>query len=115
MEWNSDIIEKLNMVFQEKYNSMFNNREMFDRKNRSALWNKYIKNYECRLVRNDEPGKKNHAVRSQEILSKNLIDLINFKNEEVTKGLIIRNPDRIGQYLLISRDMAERILAIGMI
>lgn len=115
MEWNQDIIQKLNVVFQEKYNSMFNNREMFDRKNRSALWNKYLKNYECKVIRNDEPGKKNHAVRANAILIENLTNLINFKNDLVKDSLIIPNPDRYGQYILISRDMCERILAIGMI
>ncbi len=121
MEWNSEIVEKLNMAFDEKYKAMFGAAVSVytgraiptDRQNRTALWNKYIKNYDCKLIRNDVPGKK--PIRSQEILSKNLIDLINFKNESVTNSVVIRNPDRIGQYILISRDMAERILAIGMI
>lgn len=116
MEWNEDIVEKLSAAFQEKHKQMFD-RTTIDRKNRSALWNKYIKNYECEIIRNDVflPGKQ--MIHRSDIVKweKNLIDLINFKNNLVANSLIIPNPDRYGQYILISRDMAERILAIGMI
>lgn len=115
MEWNPATIEKLHLAFNAKYTEMFGQVSYnTDRKNRSALWNKYIKNYECKIIRNDE-GKKAHAVRGQEIVCKNLIEFINFKNEFVNNALVIRNPDRFGQFLLISRDMAERILVFGMI
>jgi hypothetical protein len=113
MEWNQAIVEKLTSAFSEKYKDMFG-VPTIDRKNRSALWNKYLKNYDCRLIRNDVPGKKG-SVRSQEIVCKNLIALINFKNEEVANALVINNPDRFGQFLLIPKDIAERILVFGMI
>lgn len=117
MEWNDSTVEKLSIAFHDKYKSMFGDvyQQNIDRKNRSALWNKYIKHYDCKVIRNDVPGKKSHAVRAQEVVVGNLIRAINFNNESVTNSLVIRNPDRYGQYILISRDMAERILAIGMI
>lgn len=114
MEWNEDIVEKLSAAFQEKHKQMFD-RTNIDRKNRSALWNKYLKNYDCKVIRNDVPGKNNHNVRHGEILLQNLVKTINFQNNLVANSLIIPNPDRYGQYILISRDMGERILAIGMI
>ena len=114
MIWDESTIEKLSAAFHDKHKQMFD-RTTIDRKNRSALWNKYIKNYECKIIRNDVPGKKTHQVSANPILIKNLIDLINFKNNLVANSLIITNPDRYGQYILISQDMAERILAIGMI
>lgn len=115
MEWNQAIVDKLTFAFSEKYKEMFGDN-LTDRKNRSALWNKYLKNYNCKLIRNDVPGKKGSGtLRSQEIVCKNLIALINFKNEEVANALVIHNPDRFGQFLLIPKDIAERILVFGMI
>ena len=118
MEWNNDIVVKLNGIFYEKYASMFGSDSSpnTDRKNRSAIWNKYLKNYDIKVIRNDVPGQQKHLLKlKNEVVLNNLIDLINFQNEKVVNSLIIRNPDRYGQWILISRDMAERILAIGMI
>lgn len=114
MEWNETTVAKVSSAFQEKHKQMFDCTNV-DRKNRSALWNKYIKNYECKVIRNDVPGKNNQNLRSGEVVFQNLVKTINFQNNLVANSLIIPNPDRYGQYILISRDMAERILAIGMI
>jgi len=116
MEWNESTIEKLNIAFDDKFKEMFGGpyAHKFDRKNRSALWNKYLKNYDCKVIRNDVPGKKTHALRANEILLSNIFNLINFQNEVLANGLIIHNPDRFGQYILIPRDIAERILVLGM-
>lgn len=117
MNWDDSAIEKLSAVFQEKYAQMFAPPNNTDRKNRSAVWNKYVKNYDIKIVRNDVPGKSkaSQVPRPSDIIIRNLIDFVNFKNESVANSLIIRNPDRYGQYILIPRDMAERILVIGMI
>jgi hypothetical protein len=123
MEWNEDIVAKLNGLFEDKYKEKFVNFSWtansstqnypIDRKNRSALWNKYLKNYDCKVIRNDIPGKKTN-LRANEVLLSNIFNLINFQNELIANGLIIRNPDRFGQYILIPRDIAERILVLGM-
>lgn len=118
MEWTSAHLDKLESLFKEKYREMFSvdsSKTSWDRKNRSAVWNKYLKNYDAKLIRNDVPGKKTAALRSNEIVIKNLIDLINFKNDVVTNGVVLSNPDRYGQYLCLPRDIAERILVFGMI
>jgi hypothetical protein len=115
MEWNTSAIEKLSVLFLEKYRSMFSDMAQ-DRQNRSAIWNKYLKNYSIKVVRNDIPGKaKAKAVlRSNDIVLKNLIEIINGNNDCVSSAVIIANPDRYGQFLLVSRDIAERVLVLGM-
>jgi hypothetical protein len=113
MIWDESTIEKLSAAFQEKHKQMFD-RTSIDRKNRSALWNKYIKNYECKIIRNDVPGKS-QVLRNSDIVIKNMVNLVNFRNDWLANSLVIPNPDRYGQWIIVSRDMAERILAIGMI
>ncbi len=48
-------------------------------------------------------------------LFNNLLNLINYNNEMVADSVIIDNPDRLGQYILLKREMAEKILLLGMI
>jgi hypothetical protein len=45
----------------------------------------------------------------------NLIDMVNFRNGDISDALVIDNPDRPGQYILVQRDMAERIFVLGML
>jgi hypothetical protein len=118
MTWDQPTIHKLTSLFSEKHEQMFGSLKIGgDRKNRSAIWNKYIKHYDIKIVRNDVPGKSqvSNISRASEIVLSNLIEFVNLKNDSVANSLIIRNPDRYGQWLLIPRDMAERILVIGMI
>jgi len=88
-----------------------------DRKNLSSHWNLYLKRYEARVLRfGDRKPKEPHSPYvSLSRQFNGIIDLVNFKNDEVSNGLVISNPDRHGQHILISRDMAERILVFGMI
>lgn len=115
MNWDQNAVDKLTEAFQDKYKQMFPVDKFVDRKNRSAIWNKYLKNYDCKVVRNDIPGKNSHSARTSEVLIQNFIKIINFQNESVANSIVIRNPDRFGQYIIVSQDMGERILVIGMI
>lgn len=113
MEWTQDILKRLHGAFVEKYLSM-NSQHRTDRANMSAIWNKYLKGYDIRVVRNDNGGSKSKRMFSTNYALQNLIQTINFKNSCVADALIIDNPDRPGQYLLVPREKAELILVLGM-
>jgi hypothetical protein len=113
MEWDKEAIQKLDMLFTERWQSMRDEKRT-DRKNLSSHLNRYLKQYEVRVLRFGE-RKPNDPYLSASQRLQGFIDLINFKNDEVANGLVIDNPDRPGQHILISRDMAERILVFGMI
>jgi len=132
MEWTQEVVDKLNSVFREKYRSMSIEKRT-DRANMSAIWNKHLVLYEAVVLR-DKPDKSEDIAktiithRGCEQLAKtiithrgceqtldSLIEIINFQNENVAGRLAVRNPDRAGQWILISRDIAERILVFGML
>ena len=113
MEWNQDTISRVRAAFLDKYMSM-KQEDRTDRANMSAIWNKYLKGYDIRVVRNhSRQGKMGSNFGAQYVLE-NLIYFINFKNGDVADALIIENPDRLGQYMLVPRDKAEMILVLGM-
>lgn len=114
MQWNEATIEKLNILFTERWQSMRDEKKT-DRKNLSCHWNRYLKQYEVRVLRFGErkPNEFPHLSASERVMG--FINLINFKNDEVANGLVIKNPDRLDQHILIQRDVAERILVFGMI
>jgi hypothetical protein len=116
MEWDKEAIQKLDMLFTERWQSMRDEKRT-DRKNLSCHWNRYLKQYEVRVLRFGErkPNEPRSPYLSASQRLQGFISLINFKNDEVANGLVIDNPDRPGQHILISRDMAERILVFGMI
>jgi hypothetical protein len=111
MEWTQEVVDKLNSVFREKYRSMSIEKKT-DRANMSAIWNRYLSLYEAVVLR-DQTGKCD-ALTSVRTLS-SLIDFINLQNENVAGRVAVRNPDRPSQWILISRDIAERVLVFGML
>jgi hypothetical protein len=111
MEWTQEVVDKLNSVFREKYRSMSIEKKT-DRANMSAIWNRYLSLYEAVVLR-DREGKCDASTSVRTLGC--LIDIINLQNENVAGRLAVRNPDRAGQWILISRDIAERILVFGML
>ena len=125
MVWDSTAISKLNELVFARHRK-FVLEQKTDRKNSSALWNKYLKNYDVQLIKGVVKSPKRtiqRALRNTSVkydvslpqMLREIIDLVNYRNEDVSGGLVIPNPDRSGQYILISREIAERILVFGMI
>jgi hypothetical protein len=125
MVWDSTAISKLNELVFARHRK-FVLEQKTDRKNASALWNKYLKSYDVQLIKGVVKSPKRtiqRALRNTSVkydvslpqMLREIIDLVNYKNEDVSGGLVIPNPDRSGQYILISREIAERILVFGMI
>ena len=108
MEWTRQEITLLEEAVSKRYQE-FRKEKKTDRKNLSELWNRHILQIGVTGIR---PKKK--SVLSERITVVDLIDVINFRNAEVTDALCIRNPDREGQCLLLSRDIAGKIIMLGM-
>ena len=109
MEWNQETVDRVELLFKKKWNSR-NIEKKTDRANMSAIWNKYLVLYEVVFLRD----KSKDDLNSVRTLA-SLIGFINFQNENVAGRLAVRNPDRAGQWILISRDIAERVLVFGML
>lgn len=111
MHWDKKSIEALQALFSKKYMEM-RRESKTDRRNFSARWNKYLKGYEGEILYNFQSrGTKVHVMFSLA----NLMDLVNYRNEVVSDSLIIKNPDRDGQYIIVPRGMAARIMVLGML
>ena len=112
MEFNKENIRKVHDVFFLKHEEIRRERPT-DRANLSALWNKYLHGLGVNTLDN-RGRKKIHNALSSSYLLNELMDIINYRNEQVSGAIIISNPDRASQYILVSRELAERILVLGM-
>ncbi len=106
MEWSRESIVQLEMIIGMKEKNT-------DRRNFSVIWNKYLTIYGATVLGIHRKDVK-HTVPSVALFN-NLLNLINYNNEMVADSVIIDNPDRLGQYILLKREMAEKILLLGMI
>lgn len=114
MDWDKKKLHDLEILFLRKHMEMRDGRKT-DRRNFSAIWNRYLKNYGVVLLADGSlGGGRSISLRTNTLLS-NLMDLVNYRNEEVSGALIVANPDRPGQYLVVQRDIAERIMVLGML
>jgi hypothetical protein len=112
MEWSRESIVQLEMIIGMKHREMREEKNT-DRRNFSVIWNKYLTIYGATVLGIHRKDVK-HTVPSVALFN-NLLNLINYNNEMVADSVIIDNPDRLGQYILLKREMAEKILLLGMI
>lgn len=111
MEWDKKKVDLVYSGFLWRYASM-KREARTDRRNFSAIWNKYLDGYGVTLL--VPPGDpKNNG--NPHLLLRMLIGVINEQNERVSDAILIGNPDRQNQYLLVPRDVAQKILVLGMI
>jgi len=108
--WDEKTVTQISNLFKIKFHEFLISQKT-DRKNRSALWNKYLEHYECKIVRSPRNDDRNREV----LLLRTFLQMINHDNQVLVDSIVINNPDRPGQYLVIKRDVAERILVLGMI
>lgn len=117
MEWNQTSLNRLYAAFSEKHYQMGVDLRT-DRRNLSEHWNRHIqKNFGVKIVRDLPVQTKNTDVRliiQYRHMLKSLLDLINYENNLIQNCVVIKNPDRHGQYLIVPGDIAERILVFGM-
>ena len=114
MDWDKKRIADLRRLFLKKHLEM-RGKHKTDRRNFSAIWNRYLKNYGIKLLSDGSRGGSSSIATRAGTLLNNLIDLVNYSNEDVSGALLLDNPDRPGQYLIVQRDIAERIMVLGML
>ena len=102
--WDAQSISVLEKTMLDRY-IKFKMERLTDPKNLSVLWNFHLKELGITGVR--PKGKRPLFVND-------IVNLINFRNDEVSGSVCVRNPDRTSQFLLVPRDVAEKILVLGM-
>ena len=112
MEWSTSSIIELKKILYARHREM-KTAHKTDRRNFSAIWNRYLGVYGGVVLGVQRKDVVNNA--SNYALLQNLIGIINNRNELVAGALMIENPDRLGQFILMPRDSAEKILVLGMI
>lgn len=110
MDWNSETIARLGEAVAARWVRFCTERNT-DRRNLSELWTNHLLLLDIVVVR--PPARKKRTAHSELILSR-LVEIINNSNKRVSDALCIHNPDRPGQFLLVPRELAAKILAIGM-
>ena len=110
MEWDTFSIIELKKVLYAKHREMRDSHKT-DRRNFSAIWNRYLGVYGAVVLGIRKKDVVNNA--SSHALLRNLIGIINDRNDLVAGALMIENPDRLGQFILIPRESAEKILVLG--
>lgn len=119
MEWNRTSLDRLYLIFAEKHYKMGVDL-LTDRRNLSEHWNRHLeKNFGIQIIRGLDLKAKDKFKDGQLILQyrhllNSLLDLINYENNLVQNRVVIKNPDRHGQFLIVPNDIAERILVFGM-
>ena len=113
MEWGQKSVENLGDIFTKKYLQMRGVVGPTDRRNFSAIWNKYLREkYGASVVFNfNEKDGKCHSAHTLH----RILNLINYSNGSVADAVVIPNPDRAGQFIIFSREMASRIIVLGML
>lgn len=109
MNWGSAEIARLSRVINDRYMDMMRETRT-DRRNFSAVWNKFAEGHGITVLR----VSKSSGGDSSFALLRRVVDLVNYENEKVSGALVVPNPDRESQYLLVPRDSASRILVLGM-
>lgn len=111
MEWDRNAVATLYDRLRERRLEMKKERPT-DRRNFSALWNRYLEGYGIVLLQSPAKSRFQSTIPA---LFGRLMDLINYENGLVRDALVVANPDRPHQYLVVPREAAEKILVLGMI
>lgn len=109
-----DIVPSLERLFLERWQSMRISSKT-DRRNLSAKWNRYLGNYGAEVLHNFRGRRTKESDAHVRHAFMNLVEIINRRNDRVAGSVVIKNPDRAGQFIILPRDMGERILVLGML
>lgn len=112
MEWDQKGIEEISRLLRVKHREMLEGHKT-DRRNFSAIWNRYLGVYGVTLLGVGRKDVKENAPSMALFI--NLVNMVNQRNDLVADALILDNPDRIGQFIVIKREMAEKILILGLV
>jgi len=108
MEWTVQELQVLQDAVFKRYRE-FRVEKSTDPKNLSELWNRHVIQVGITGIR-----PKGKSPRHKLLAASDIIEVINFRNSEVSDALCIMNPDRPGQFLLVPREKASVIVMLGM-
>lgn len=111
MEWDKKSMLLLGDKLRERYYEMKKEKST-DRKNFSVIWNRYLSSYGVTLLQS--PSKSKFKSDIPALLGR-IMEIVNYENDLLRDALIIGNPDRAHQYLIVPREVAQKILVLGMI
>ena len=109
MNWDATAVARLSKALMQRYLEMVHDVRT-DRRNFSALWNKVMESHGITVVRVTKESGGDSPIS----ILKRMVHLVNYENEKVSDALVVPNPDRESQYLLVPRESASRILVLGM-
>lgn len=113
MEWDNKSVRALSEALSSAYLEIRKTTRT-DRANLSAIWNRKLTQMGVTILRPSRPTKKN-SEGSLAIMFQELMNSINYRNHLVSEALLVSNPDRPHQYLLVPRDTASKILVLGVL
>jgi hypothetical protein len=110
MDWNKDSLERLDLVLQEAWERLRLEKRT-DRGNLSHLWNLKLTGVGAEVVRHRQlkSGAYNPGLMVSEF-----VRLMNERNDLVSDSVCVMNPDRAGQFVLMKRDVASKIMMLGL-
>lgn len=110
MDWNKDSLERLSVSLQESWDRLRREKRT-DRANLSRIWNLKLAAVGAEVVRHRH--LKSGACNPSLMISE-FIKLINERNELVSDSVCVGNPDRPSQWIVMKRDVAGKILLLGL-
>lgn len=111
MEWDKKSVGLLSAAIRDAYNS----RKMqarTDRMNFSAIWNKKLSEIGVTVLRAANPVTPRAGLVAP--MFQELVETVNYRNALVCDALMVPNPDRAHQFLLVPREVASKILVLGL-
>lgn len=110
MDWNNESLDRLSLVLAESWEKLRRDKRT-DRGNLSRIWNLKLKALGAEVVRHRQ---FNNGVYNPALMVAELIEIINARNDLVSDSVCVGNPDRSDQFVLMKRDIASKILMLGM-
>lgn len=110
MDWNKDSLERLSLALQESWERLRREKKT-DRGNLSLIWNTKLRGLGAEVVRHRHIKS---GVYSPNLMVAELIRFINERNDLVSDSVCVGNPDRPDQFVVMKRDVASKILMLGM-
>ena len=110
MDWNKESLERLSLALQESLDRLRSEKRT-DRGNLSRIWNLKLQGLDAEIVRHRHLSGEAY---NPNLMVSELIRTINERNDLVSDSVCVENPDRPNQWILMKRDVASKILMLGM-
>lgn len=110
MDWNKESVDRLSLILRESWENLRREKKT-DRGNLSRIWNLKLRGIGAEVVRHRH--LKSGAYNPNMMVAE-FVTLVNVRNDLVSDSVCVCNPDRPYQFVLVKRDIAGKILMLGM-